>query len=110
MTPNERLLGQLFRMSRVDIQNRLMSTTDREIAISMMYMTDIDRSRLFGFLSKVKSRRIQEELNLHARLSICYKDYLKAIDHVVAKLENTGARSRFQSYLRPRRGVPRSRK
>ena len=108
MTPNQRLVAALQGMPRVDRQNRLMGISDREIAVAMMYMEDRDRNHIFAVISPVKSRRIQEELRLHERLTIRYDDYVKAVQEVLGRLESGPQKSRFKSYLRPRRNVPRS--
>ncbi len=110
MTPNQRFVRVLQEMPHVERQNRLMSISDREIAVAMMYMEDRDRNRVLAVLSPVKSRRIQEELRLHERLTIQYDDYVKAVQEVMRRLESGQQKSRFKSYLRPRRNVPGTRR
>ncbi|TFG65002.1 MAG: hypothetical protein E4H36_01340 [Spirochaetales bacterium] len=100
MTPNDRLLQEMYGLSTLELQNRLMALPDREIALSLMYMKDGDRHYLLTVLSAEKQKRIREELVLHARLRIHYNQYRLALDHVVDALKGTG-KGNLRSYLKP---------
>ena len=87
----------------MDAQNRLMSMTAREIALAMICMEDGDRSYLLSLLSPAKSSRVCEEIELQERLSIGFKQYLKAVEQATGKLQAPGKTSSIKSYLRLKR-------
>jgi DNA-binding transcriptional ArsR family regulator len=95
-------VGALRSLPPVAAQNCLMRLGDREIALSMMYMRDRDRAELLALLPDPKARRILAEIALHRRLVIRYDQYVAAVEHVLAGLEER-SRGAFRSYLRPRR-------
>ena len=103
MEPNDEFVRLVRSFGRVDAQNRLMSMPDREIALSMICMEDGDRSYLLSLLSPAKSSRVCEEIELQERLSIGFKQYLKAVEHAIGKLRAQGRTSSIKSYLRPKR-------
>ncbi len=103
-TPNGILVDLVRSMSGVEAQNRLMGMTDREIAVSMMYMEDTDRDYLLNLLAPAKARRVEEERRMHRRLNIRYDQYLKTVENVIRKMQGRGGADRFRSYIRPRRG------
>jgi hypothetical protein len=80
-----------------------MRLTDREIALSMMYMENPDRSYMMALLPPGKVRRIREELALQQRLTIRYDQYVSAVQSVLDGLGDSASGQRFRSYLRPRR-------
>lgn len=82
-----------------------MRMTDRQIALSMMYMENPDRSYIMGLLPPGKVNRIREELTMHGRLAIGYPQYAAAVEAVLEGLSPGGNGGRFRSYLRPRRYV-----
>ena len=100
-TPNERLLKVIRTVPRVSLQNRLLRMTDREIAVSMMFMEENDRNSIFDILSSRKRNRVKEELLLHQRLRINYNQYLTVIEHVVQQLTREHIKPGSRSYLRP---------
>lgn len=101
--PHERLIGIIKKLPRQTAQNRLLGTTDREIALSMMYLPEQDRLYIYTLLSGKKAQRIREEIILHERLHITYKQYRIAVEQVIDKLTRPNVKSSFRSYLRPRR-------
>ena len=103
MEPNDEFVRLVRSFKRVDAQNRLMSMADREIALAVMCMEDDDRSYLLSLLSPAKSSRVCEEIELQERLAIGFKQYLKAVEHAIGKLQAPGRTSSIKSYLRPKR-------
>ena len=101
-SPNDRLVAALRALGPVEAQNRLMRLSDREIALSMMYMGDRDRGALLALLPAPKAERINSEMRLHRRLVIRYDQYVTAVESVLSSLEQQ-RRGTFRSYLRPRR-------
>ncbi len=102
LSPNDRLVAALRTLPPVAAQNALMRLGDREIALSMMYMRQRDRGELLALLPDPKARRILAEIRLHQRLVIRYDQYVTAVEHVLAGLEER-ASGAFRSYIRPRR-------
>lgn len=78
-----------------------MRIADRELALSMMYMGEVDRGRLLMHLSTAKQQRVREELVLQTRLAITYRQYRTAIENVIRQLGSAGAVP-LRNYLRPR--------
>ncbi len=100
----QRLLRRFRALTPVDAQNRLMAIPDRELALSMMYMTGADRELLFSRISREKCRRIAEELLLQEHLKIQYDQYRRAIELVTDRLAPPANEQRpasLRSYLRP---------
>jgi hypothetical protein len=102
-----RLAGLLVSRPAVVVQNRLMSACDRDVALSMLYMTDPDRRRILEKVSPAKQRRIAEELELHEHLQITYAQYEAAIRSVIDALERDSVQTKIRSYIRPRRATRR---
>jgi hypothetical protein len=102
------LLTAAGRLSQVQLQNRLMRASDREIALAMMYMEDRDRNRIISHLGKRKGSRVQEELDYQSRLAVTYEQYRVAVSRILDLLRNEGNTESVRSYIRPR-GTGRSR-
>jgi hypothetical protein len=100
-----RLVGLLRSRPDVVVQNRLMSACDRDVALSMLYMKDVDRARILEKVSTAKQRRIAEELELHEHLQITYDQYEAAITSVIHALERDAVQAKVKSYIRPRRSA-----
>ena len=103
MTPNDKLVKILKIRQGTGLVNKLLRISDRELALSMMYMHDNDRQLIFEILSAEKVKRIRSELLLHNRLQIRYMQYRMAIDHVLDMLTGEKAGYSLKSYLKPKR-------
>jgi flagellar motor switch protein FliG len=102
MTRTEKLVAFLRRLDRIELQNRLMGVTDRELAMALRGVSESERQTVLSHVSHAKRRRVQEEIALHERLAIADEQFAGATDRVIARLEGpkrsaAGARS----YLRP---------
>ena len=102
-TPNEQLIRRARALPKVRVQNGLMRSGDREIALSMMYMEDSDRANFFSLLPAAKVKRIREELSLQQRLKITYDQYRKAITALTETLGSDRGGESIKSYIRPAR-------
>lgn len=102
-TPNEQLVRRARALPRVRVQNGLMRAGDREIALSMMYMDDRDRTFFFSLLPAAKVKRIREELTLQQRLKITYDQYRKAITALTEAIGSERGGGSIKSYIRPTR-------
>jgi len=100
-TPNELLVRRARSLPPVRVQNGLMRSGDREIALSMMYMEDGDRSFLFSLLPEAKVKRVREELTLQKRLKITYDQYRKAIATLTESIASDRGGGSMKSYIRP---------
>ncbi|MFP4374458.1 MAG: hypothetical protein ACLFPO_09005 [Spirochaetaceae bacterium] len=108
MNDYTRRLAELLRSRPpVVVQNRLMSAADRDLALSMLYMSGADRGRILEKVSPAKQRRIVEELELHEHLRITSAQYEAAITSVIDALVSDSVQSKLKSYIRPRRATPR---
>ena len=104
---SQRLSALLATRPAVVVQNRLMSACDRDVALSMLYMSEADRARMLEKVSTAKQRRIAEELELHEHLQITYDQYETAIRSIIEALERDSVQTKVRSYIRPRRGARR---
>ncbi len=100
-TPNDILVRRLRSLPKVLVQNGLMRTGDRQIALSMMYMRDTERAYVFSLLPHAKVSRIQEELKLQNRLRITYDQYKKAVAAVSEGIARDRGTDSVKSYIRP---------
>ena len=103
MTLNDKLVKLLNVNSRIDIQNKLMSVPNREIALSMMYMKDVERNNLLTRLSETKAKRVVDELKFINRVNVKYDLYCVSINRVIKMLQNEKNDGVFKSYSRPKR-------
>lgn len=103
MKPPDKVLTDLIRSgSSARVQNILMRISDRELAISMIYMEKKDITFLLSFLPAVKQDRVKQEQGYVARLNLRYPQYRIVIDDVILRLKGmSGGGTR--SYVRPRR-------
>lgn len=109
MTPHEELLQIVRSFPRAEVQNKLMTVTDRELALSMMYLSDSERSLVLSRLGKQKAERVREELRLQEKLRITYGQYLQAVNNILEKFRFSGSKKSMKSYLRPVRQSKRNR-
>lgn len=100
--PHQRVLELIRSLDRVDVQNRLLRTSDKEIALSLIYMSDWQQDFVLEFLGTVKEARVRQELERYRHTRILYRQYEMAVHTVIRSLEGgrlTGARV----YYRPLR-------
>lgn len=98
----ERLLELVARVPAVQVQNRLMATTDRDIALSLSGMESYEESLILAHLSPAKADRIREELALTGRRRVDEVHVVHALGVLIGSLEGRRTGSR-RSYFRPRR-------
>jgi len=100
LTPDRRLYRLATALPPRDVQNRLMRITDRELAISMLYLDDSERRVMLGFLGRVKRDRVTQELSYVQHLRLRYPQYRRVIEQVIAFLSGRSDGS-VRSYIRP---------
>ncbi len=103
MEPNDALVRFVRGMSRIDAHNRLMSLSDRAVALVMMCMDEGDSQYFLSLLSPTKAERVQEERRLLERLNVGFRQYLKTVEHALEVLKVPGRTANLKSYLRPNR-------
>ncbi len=86
-TPDKVLADLLHKGTHANIQNILMRISDREIAICMLYFSEMDETFLLSFLPTVKQDRIKQEQGYLKRLNIRYPQYRTVIDDVILRLQ-----------------------
>jgi hypothetical protein len=101
-TPDQVLADLLHKGSYADIQNVLMRISDRELAISMLYLSEEDETFMLSFLSDIKQDRIKQEQVYLKSLHLRYPQYRTVIDDVILRLQGMSGGG-IRSYVRPRR-------
>lgn len=100
----QRLLTLVSSLPAVQVQNRLMAGTDRELALCLFGMTGDDQERVLATISRQKADRVRDELSLLRTRRVEEKHHERSLAAVIASLSgdrvvSTGAR---RGYLRPR--------
>ncbi len=99
-TPDRRLLKLLRLLPPAEVQNRLMRMSDREIAVSLLYLVREERNFLLSFLGGEKRRRVEEEIIYTDKMRIRYPQYRTMIENVIEQLSGS-AKGPLRSYLKP---------
>lgn len=85
----------------VDVQNRLMTVDDAALAMSMLYMGDMDRERILGFVSKAKADRVRDQVRRNDHVRILYPQYEADAATVIRKLSGDRTVKSAKRYYRP---------
>jgi flagellar motor switch protein FliG len=88
-------------LPRVVVQNRLMATGDRDVALALLYFTPDERRPILDAVSARKRQRIEEEILLQERLRISRKHYEMAASRLILALQQNSTQQSSRSYLRP---------
>lgn len=91
------------RLPAVQVQNRLMACTDRDIALALMGMTRAEVQSIVSHVSSRKASRVLEELALEERRRVEEKHVVLALNVVIASLSGERSIAGPRSYVRPRR-------
>ena len=102
----EALQRLLAKLPKVVVQNRLMATSDRDIALALLYFSNTDREAVLSAVSRAKRARVEDEILLQKRLRISRKHYEMAVAGLIRALEQNSAQSSSRGYLRPLRPRP----
>ena len=100
---NERLLKALTHRTDVQIQNGLMRSSDREIALAFQRMDQANVDSLLAKLPEQKARRVREEIAYQKRLRITEDQYERMIDLIIASVSGGRTAAPTRSYIRPRK-------
>lgn len=103
MDPIEELARTIRSLPRVQLQNRLMRLSAREIALAIRYLADADQDLVFAALPLRLAGRIREELVLQKRRRLAGPDRLVFVRQALASLQREAAPRSLGSYVRPYR-------
>jgi len=101
-TPDQVLTDLIHKGPFAKVQNILMRISDRELAISMLYLLEENETFMLSFLSEVKQDRIKQEQVYLKGLNLRYPQYRTVIDDVILRLQGMSGGG-IRSYVRPRR-------
>ncbi len=99
MTPDRRLFKLIQSTDRITTGRILNSEPDRELAVSVMYLSDFERGILFSHLAPGKRERVREEIRRSPELR--YNTYLMIIERLIKALESGKQNESGSSYFRP---------
>jgi hypothetical protein len=103
MEPTEELARTIRSLPRVQLQNRLMRLSAREIALAVRYLGDDDQDLVYAALPLRLAGRIREEIALGRRRRLDSRDRLVFVRQVLASLRQETAPRTIGSYIRPSR-------
>lgn len=103
MDPVQKILNILKYENRIKIQNILMKVPDREIAVTIMTMNEMEKELLFSLIGPAKVKRIKEELGYQKKLDIRKDRYLKILNKFLSYFEAGNTQFKNRSYIRPKR-------
>ncbi len=90
-----------IKQDHIEAQNILMKISDREIALSMLYMDQNEETIIFSILSAQKNKRIKEELFYQKNLKINYKLYCDITENLLKKFKKHKNNKNQKTYIRP---------
>lgn len=93
-------------MRDVEVQNRLMACTDRDLALAILGMDDSDTCAILATISPTKAARVREEKHLQDARHVDRTHIVTALLTVIQSLETGRIVPARRSYLRPRRSRP----
>lgn len=99
-SPIHRLLGSL---DETDLQNVLMRTTDRELAIMLSRSAPGECRIILDSLSHQKRLRVEEEIRFVKRLRLTRDQYSKVMAGIAGTIKDGKRTEGLKSYIRPRR-------
>ena len=100
------LLKLVATLPLVQVQNRLMACTDRDVALALVGLESEDAERLLACVSPAKAARVRDEVRLQEGRHVQNEHAVVAIGTILRSLESNRIVAGQRSYLRPRR--PRS--
>lgn len=99
----KRLIELVRSLPAVQVQNRLMASTDRDIALALAGMADEEEATVLAHLAPRKADRVREELALEERRRVDEKHIVSSLDVLIASLLGDRTMTGRRSYVRPRR-------
>jgi hypothetical protein len=100
-SPEYQLLRLIRKRPAIEVQNTLMASATRELAMSLLPLGQEEREEFLVHLSTAKRQSVEEELNLQRRLHIEPSHHRQMAESLLRRFKGEpGAAPR--SYLRPR--------
>lgn len=103
MVSADAILKLVKAMNPIEVHNRLMKASDRNIALALLYLENDERNRILSCLSAGKARRVRDELALNERRRIAGQHYRLAYEDVLQFLRQQNKKESLKSYVRPKR-------
>lgn len=103
MNRQSALLRLLEALSRVEAHNRLMASPDRDLAISMLFMSGDERESILCRIAPAKAARVRDEISLQERLQIRQDHYEATLEGLLVRIGGATRAPIVRSYIRPRR-------
>lgn len=97
------VLALIRALPSVEVHNRLMRVTDRDVALAILHMADSDAAWLLHFLGETKAARVRAEYARIARARFVPEQRAAALRVVEAALRGERAVAGTRSYFRPAR-------
>lgn len=97
------LLELSHSLPEVQVQNRLMGCTDRDLALALDGMSDDEIEELLSRIAGSKAARVREEVRLEASRHVESRYSVAALQTVIRSLESNRSVRGQRSYFRPRR-------
>jgi len=101
MDPVEELARTIRALPRVQLQNRLMRLSAREIAAAVRFISGADQHMVFSALPAAMAGRVRDEIALMRRRRLSSRDRLVFVRQVLASLRQESAPRSIGSYIRP---------
>lgn len=99
--PHREFISLVRKGDRLKIENRLMSASDKELAMALYYLGETERLYVLSLLSDAKSRRVNAVLERGFRFG--REEYLKSVGHLIDHIKGEKPLTSLKSYYRPRR-------
>ena len=99
MTPDRKLFKLIQNSNRITIERILNSSSDKEIAVSVLYLSDFERGIIFSYLAPVKRKRVIEEIRRSPEVK--YSIYKLIIEKLIKALETGHQDKKSSSYFKP---------
>ena len=97
------LLEAIAELPAVQVQNRLMACTDRDVALAMVGLTDEEADSIVSRVSPRKAARVRDEHRLEERRHVDEKHIIYALNVLINSLRGDRPMAGRRSYVRPRR-------
>ena len=104
------ILSLVSELPSVQVQNRLMSCTDRDIALALAGLTDDEIGAVLTHISQSKARRVMEEIRVGYHRHVDQKHLVLTTRLIVQSLQSERSLSGTKGYIRPRRPKQRAHK
>jgi len=101
-TLQHNLLVLIETLPAVQVQNRLMSCTDRDLALAFTGMSEEAVDRILQSIAASKSGRVRDEIRLQKTRHVESRYSIAALRTIIASLESNRTVAGQRSYFRPR--------